>query len=46
MIMEFAFHKKQNVETMFILNEPQNLPHGKLDKLNMLKYGLGDHPKT
>jgi hypothetical protein len=41
MIVEFAFHKKQNVEVMF-LNEPQNLPHGKLDKLNMLKYGLGD----
>jgi hypothetical protein len=43
MIVEFAFHKKQNVEAMFILNEPQNLPH---DKLNMLKYGLGDQPKT
>jgi hypothetical protein len=28
------------------LNEPQNLPHGKLYKLNMLKYGLGDQPKT
>lgn len=42
MIVEFAFHKKQNGEAMFIFNEPQNVPHGKLNKLNMLKYGLGD----
>jgi hypothetical protein len=46
MIVEFTFHKKQNVETMFILNESQNVPHGKLDKINILKYGLGDQPKT
>jgi hypothetical protein len=46
MIVEFAFNKKQNVEAMFILNELQNLPHGKLDKIKILKYGLGDNAET
>jgi hypothetical protein len=38
-ITKFAFHEKQNVEAIFILNGSQNLAHGQFGKLHIFRGG-------